>query len=176
MLMRSTVRSFSHRPRGTVAALLTLVAPALLGVAAVGLDGGLLLVQRRQAQSIADAAALAGAQALHNGSNFSVARTAAIAIGAQGGVTISPSQVTEPKPGYISVSVTCSQPRLVSALWGSGRMSVTATSVARGVSTTAPCSNCADIVRHPTASGSPSLSSSAESSTATRSSAPSESK
>ncbi len=50
--------------RGTVAAVLALSFPLLIGVAALALDGGLLYLQRRQAQSTADSGALAGAYAL----------------------------------------------------------------------------------------------------------------
>lgn len=120
--------------RGTVAVLVALLLPVIIGVTALGLDGGLLLLQRRQAQSIADAAALAGAYSMYGGSSFSTAQSAAIAIGTQNGVTISTSQVTQPKTGYVAVSVTVTQPRCFSALWGSGNMSATANAVARGIS------------------------------------------
>ncbi|HZW30871.1 MAG TPA: pilus assembly protein TadG-related protein [Isosphaeraceae bacterium] len=118
--------------RGIVAVLVAVLMPVVIGVMALTLDGGLLYLQRRQAQSVADAAALAGAYQLYNGSNFSVAQNAAIAIGAQNGVTISASQVTAPKTGYVAVSVTTSKPRLFSGLWGAGTLSVTASAVARG--------------------------------------------
>jgi hypothetical protein len=118
--------------------------PVVVGVMAVSLDGGLLYLQRRQAQSVADAAALAGAYQLYNGSNFSVAQSSAIAIGTQNGVTIAPSSVTSPRSGYVAVSVTSSQPRFFSAVWGSGNLSVTATAIARG--TTSAYSNAAILV------------------------------
>jgi hypothetical protein len=126
-------RSLSQR-RGTVAAVVALLMPVMIGVTAVGLDGGLLFIQRRQAQSIADAAALAGAYALNTGSSFSAAQTAAASIGTQNGVTISTSQVTQPQTGYVAVSVTITNPRCFSALWGTGNMSAVATAVARGSS------------------------------------------
>jgi hypothetical protein len=100
----------------------------------LALDGGLLYVQRQQAQSAADAAALAGAYQLYNGSNFSVAQSAAIAVGVQNGFTIPASNVTSPQSGYIAVSVTASQPRFFSALWGAGTNSVAASATARGTS------------------------------------------
>ncbi|HZW30874.1 MAG TPA: pilus assembly protein TadG-related protein [Isosphaeraceae bacterium] len=115
-----------------VMALVAVFMPVIIGVMALALDGGLLYLQRRQAQSVADAAALAGAYATYTGSNFTVARSAAIAIGAQNGYTISASQVTAPKTGYVAVSVTSSRPRFFSALWGAGTLSVTASAVARG--------------------------------------------
>jgi Flp pilus assembly protein TadG len=124
-------RSLSKR-RGTVAALVAILMPVMIGVTAIGLDGGLLFLQRRQAQSIADAAALAGAYAINKGATFSAAQTAAISIGTQNGVTISSSQVTQPQTGYVAVSVTVTNPRCFSAMWGAGNMSAVATAVARG--------------------------------------------
>ena len=128
-----------HRPRfdkrrGTVAALVAVMMPVIIGVTAIGLDGGLLFLQRRQAQSIADAAALAGAYTMNKGGNFSAAQSAAIAIGTQNGVTISAAQVTQPQTGYVAVSVTVTHPRTFSALWGAGNMSAAAMAVARGSS------------------------------------------
>jgi hypothetical protein len=125
-------KSRSLTRRGTVAVVVALLLPVIIGVTAVGLDGGLLFVQRRQAQSIADAAALAGAYSMYGGSNFSTAQSAAISIGTQNGVTISNSQVTQPQTGYVAVSVTITHPRCFSALWGAGNMSATATAMARG--------------------------------------------
>jgi Flp pilus assembly protein TadG len=114
-----------------VAVFVAIMLPVIIGLMAVSLDGGLLYMQRRQAQSTADAAALAGAYALYNGSTFSAAQSAAIAIGSQNGVTITKSQITEPKTNYVAVTVTSSRPRSFSALWGAGSLSVTANSVAR---------------------------------------------
>lgn len=121
--------------RGVVLVMAAVLLPVVVGVMALALDGGLMYLQRRQAQSVADAAALAGAYQMYNGSNFSVAQSAAIAMGTQSGYTISSSQVTEPKTGYVAVTVTGSQPRFFSAMWGSGSMSVTASAVARGITT-----------------------------------------
>jgi Flp pilus assembly protein TadG len=140
----------SYRRRGTVAVLVALLLPLVVGTLALTLDGGLLYVQRRQAQSVADAAALAGAYQLYNGSNFSVAQSSAIAIGKQNGFTILSSQVTSPKAGYIAVSVAGSQPRFFSGLWGAGTMSAAASAVARG--TTVAYSTAALLVLAPTGS------------------------
>ncbi len=85
--------------RGMVAVLVALLMPVVVGVMALSLDGGLLYLQRRQAQSAADAAALAGAYQLYNGSNFSVAQTSAIAMGTQNGFTIPSTSVTQPADG-----------------------------------------------------------------------------
>ena len=144
-----TIRRFSSvERRGTVAVLVALLMPVIIGVTAVGLDAGMLFLQRRQAQSIADAAALAGAYAIYGGSNFSTAQAAAISIGTQNGVTIASSQVTQPQAGYVAVSVTVTGPRCFSAIWGSGNMSALATAVARGVS--GPYSTAAILALDPT--------------------------
>ncbi len=144
MLIQSRISSGPFPRRGMVAVLVAVLIPVVVGVMAVALDGGLLYLQRQQAQSAADAAALAGAYQLYNGANFSVAQGAAIAMGAQSGYTIPSSNVTSPQSGYIAVSVTASQPRLFSAVWGSGNLSVTAGAVARG--STAPYSKAALLV------------------------------
>jgi uncharacterized membrane protein len=73
--------------------------PAIFGVMALALDGGLMYLQRQKTQSVADAAALAGACQIYNGSKFSVAQAAAIALGKQNGFTISTDQVTQPQRG-----------------------------------------------------------------------------
>jgi hypothetical protein len=123
--------------RGTVVAIVALTMPVLIGVSALGLDAGLLYLQRRQAQTAAEAASLAAAYSLYNGSTFSAAQTAAVAAGTQNGITVSTSNVTQPQSGYVAVSVTSTQPRLFSALWGSGTMSATATATARSSSASA---------------------------------------
>jgi hypothetical protein len=97
---------------------------------ALGLDAGMLYLQRRHAQSTADAAALAGAYALENGSSFSTAQTASVSMAAQNGITITTSQVTEPQTGSVSVTAKSSQRRMFSAIWGSGTMSATASATA----------------------------------------------
>jgi hypothetical protein len=134
MWIQSRFPSHPSRRRGTVITLVAMLLPVVVGVMALALDGGLLYVQRQQAQSAADAAALAGAYQLYNGSNFSVAQAAAIAVGTQNGFTIPASSVNSPQSGYIAVSITASQPRFFSALWGAGSNSVAAGATARGTS------------------------------------------
>src|SRR5262249_32887868 len=111
-----------------------LLLPVIVGVMALTLDGGLMYVQRQQAQSVADAAALSGAYQLYNGSNFSVAQSSAIAIASQTGFTVPSSNVTQPQTGYIAGPVPAAPPRSFSALWGSGTNSVGASATARGTS------------------------------------------
>ena len=126
---------------GNVAAIVALSMPVLIGVTALGLDAGVLFVQRRQAQTAAEAAALAGAWTIKNGGTFSAAQTAAVAAGTQNGITVSASQVTQPQTGYIAVSVTSTKPKLFSALWGAGNMSATATATARASSSSSSSSS-----------------------------------
>jgi len=144
-MLQPKLKSTLKVRRGTVAAMTALLMPAVIGVLAVALDGGLLYLQRRQAQSIADAAALAGAYAFYNGSNFSTAQSSAIAIAAQNGITISGSQITQPQSGYVAASVTSTKPRYFSSIWGSGTMSAVASATALGASNT-PYSTAAILV------------------------------
>jgi Flp pilus assembly protein TadG len=147
-------------PRGTVTALVAVALPVLIGVTALGLDASLLYLQRRQAQSIADGAALAGAYQIYlSSSNTSGATTAATNFASGQGATnttvsIPPtSGLFSGKTGYVEVTLSISQPRFFSALWGSGTMAATATSVARGGGTQ-PYSSNGVIVLDPSSSGS----------------------
>jgi Flp pilus assembly protein TadG len=130
MMFRNVASAVILQRRGTVSALIALTLPVIIGVTAVGLDGGLMYLQRRQAQSAADSAALAGAYALYGGATFSAAQTAAATIGSENGITISTSQVTQPTSSTVAVSVTSTKPKAFSAIWGAGNMSATATATA----------------------------------------------
>ncbi len=143
-----------ERRRGTVAAVVALLTPVVVGVTALTLDGGLLYLQRRQAQSIADAAALAGAYTYFNTSNFTQAQSAAVSMAKQNGAIITAAQVTSPQAGYVAVSVTTTKPRAFSAIWGSGSMSTTASTTARGTSSVQPYSTASVLVLDPSSSGS----------------------
>ena len=153
MLTQRVLRDDGAR-RGMVLVLAAALLPLVVGTMALVLDGGLLYLQRQKAQSVADAAALAGAYQLYNGSNFSVAQSSAIAIGKQNGYTITASQVTAPQSGQVAVSVSGSQPRFFSGLWGGTGLSVTASAVAQGTlgSSSTPYSTAALLVLAPTGS------------------------
>lgn len=139
--------------RGMVAVQVALSLTALLGVAAIALDGGTLLAERRHAQATADAAALAGAVDLFKnypsrlgrdstGSAAASARTTAAANYAADVanmtvvVNIPPTGAATAyyngKDGYVEVEVTYNQKRGFSAIWGSARIPVTARAIARG--------------------------------------------
>jgi Flp pilus assembly protein TadG len=150
--------------RGMVVVLVALLLPVVVGTMALALDAGVLYLQRRQAQSTADAAALAGAYTMYNTSNFTQSQSAALAIGTQNGFTISTSNVTQPGSTQLAVKVTSSSPRFFSALWGTSSLSITASATAQtnsGSSGTTPYSTSAVILLDSSASGSLSLAGSA---------------
>jgi hypothetical protein len=111
------------------------------------------MAERRHAQSVADAAALAAAYSLYNNyatnqgldpSGMAARDARSIASGngyTNDGVTSTVTVNIPPvtgsfvgKSGYAEVNVRCNQPRCFSVLWGSGTMAVTARTVARGIS------------------------------------------
>ena len=102
----------SRARRGTVAVLVALLLPVIIGVTALGLDGGLLFLQRRQAQSIADAAALAGAYSMYGARISPPPRARRLQSARRTASRISSSQVTQPQTGYVAVSVTVTQPEV----------------------------------------------------------------
>src|SRR3954447_9749306 len=90
-IMRHRVASRHHPRPGAIAAQVALSLTVVLGVAAVALDGGLMLAERTHAQATADAAALAAAvdliRAPRNSSTTATAEAAARQTGSNvGGV------------------------------------------------------------------------------------------
>jgi Flp pilus assembly protein TadG len=155
--MRLLPGSHRQRRRGTALVQIVLCLTFLAGVLAVVLDGGVLLAERRHAQAVADAAALAGAAdlfarwATNNGvdpSGSSPAVASATSTANQNGYTGSNSSITvnvNPSKyqggpnvgqtipaGYVEVIVTYNQARFFSALWGTSTIPVSARAVARG--------------------------------------------
>jgi hypothetical protein len=141
--------------------LVLLCLAALLGVAAIALDGGMALAERRRAQDVADAAALAAAADLfahyltNQGHDVNgTAAASALTIAAANGYTndgthstvtvrVSPQPPVQPdptiidssgdlKPGYAEVTVQFNEPRFFSALWGQGTIPIQGRAVARG--------------------------------------------
>jgi hypothetical protein len=128
----------------------------VLGIAAIVLEGGLMLAQREHAQATADAAALAAAIDLANSYNLltaanptggSSAVTDAQNVASANGfnndgttntvtVNIPPTSGyftdTSKYLGYVEVIVTWNQPRYFSGIFGSGTIPVSARAVARG--------------------------------------------
>jgi hypothetical protein len=127
---------------------------AILGVAAVVLDGGLLLDQRRRVQAAADAAALAAADDLFANFNSNggtdpegTAKASALSNAAANGyandgkisivtVNIPPkSGIAAGRSGYAEVIIQYNQKRGFSGIFGTGDIAVLARSVARGTYT-----------------------------------------
>lgn len=150
-MLRSSRLPWTSRA-GTVAAMVALVLPIIIGVSALSLDAGMMYMQKQQAQTAAEAAALAGAYAIYNGSNFSAAQTAAANAGTQHNITVTTANVTQPQTGYIAVTATSTRPRTFSALWGKGNMSAQASATARATSaSSSPYSTSSIIVLDKTA-------------------------
>jgi Flp pilus assembly protein TadG len=139
-----------RRP-GIVAPFVALLLVALLGVTAIAIDGGMLLVDKRRAQGAADAAALAGAVDLFqnfatnqgkdtSGTAATSARDTATDNGFTNGVNgttvtvnIPPkSGIVQGVDGYVEVLITMQQQRYFSGIFGSGTLPVNVRSVARG--------------------------------------------
>lgn len=145
--------------RGMVAVLVAVLLPVIVGTMALALDAGVLYLQRRQAQSTADAAALAAAYNYYNTSNFTQAQAAAVAM-SQNGFTVTSANVSQPSSTQFAVKVTGNQPRFFSGLWGTGSLSISANATAQtssGSSGTTPYSTSAVVLLDPSASGSLSL-------------------
>ena len=155
MIRRSSLPK--KRRSGAVAVVVALCLIPLIGVTAFAIDGGLLIAARRRAQTVADAAAYASACRLYNNlsnstdpTGLDVPGTAAAAgytnASANGytndgttntvKVNIPPtnlSKLFQTKPGYAEVIITYKQPRIFSAVLGSGAFTITARAVARGI-------------------------------------------
>jgi hypothetical protein len=128
--------------------MVALLLVPMLSVAAIAIDGGLLMSDRRQAQRAADAAALAAAvdlftnyttnQGVDTGGNAAKsAKTTAVANGfttSEVTVNIPPkSGVLKGVAGAAEVIITHDEPRYFSNVMGSGALKVTARAVARGL-------------------------------------------
>jgi hypothetical protein len=124
---------------------------ALVGLMALTLECGSLMAERRHAQAISDASAIAAACDLTYNFGFNSgldpqgsAKASALATAASSGYandgTTSTVTVNIPplsgdyigQPGYAEVIVQYNQPRGLSGIFGSGSLPVTARSVARG--------------------------------------------
>jgi hypothetical protein len=152
--MRAVTSSRRAVRRGATLVYLVLCLTAVLGVAAVALDGGILLAERRHAQATADAAALAAADDLMNhaltnaGVDSGTAVTSATTTATANGYTAANSTVTvrvypnnylggthvgtQVLKGYAEVTVTYNQARFFSSMWGSSSVPISARAVARG--------------------------------------------
>ncbi len=140
-----------YRRRGSVVVLVTVSLIAIVGFAAIVIDGCVLYNDRQQIQKTADAAALAAAVDLFTkwnsnagtdptGSAATSARTTATALGYTSGgnttvtVNIPPASGTfAGKAGYAEVIIQYAQSRYFSSIWGGGTTPVQGRAVARGM-------------------------------------------
>jgi hypothetical protein len=159
MLLQSATNR--NKRQGAIAVLVVICLAVLVGVAAIALDGGMALTERRRAQEVADAAALAAAadlfahyQTNHGQDVNGTAAASALSIAAANGysndgthsivtVRVSPAPPVQSdptitdfsgnlKPGYAEVTVQFNEPRFFSALWGKGTLPIQVRAVARG--------------------------------------------
>lgn len=149
--MRKLSSRCGRRRRGIIAVFVALCLVSLIGIVAIGIDGGMLYLDLRTARMTADAAAMAAACELYQnyptyqgvdkpGTAAAAAFTAAAANGfSNDGVTstvtvnIPPqSGIYTGKPGYAEVIVVKNVARAFSRIWGDSSLPVRARAVARG--------------------------------------------
>ena len=149
--MRYNLRYKSAKRRGVIAVVVAVSLIAVLGVAALALDGGLLLHNHRNVQSAADAAALAAANDLFANYNANQgtdplgnAKASALSNAKANGfnndgvtntvtVNIPPQSGSfKGKAGYAEVLIQFNQKRGFSSVFGSGDLPVKARAVAHG--------------------------------------------
>lgn len=151
-MRKSQMISHSNRRRGTVAVIVAVSLVAILGVVAISVDGGSMLTEKRQSQTVADAAALAAASDLfenywyNSGDDPSGSASAsALAIAAANGykndginsvvsVKIPPETgFYKGKRGYVEVIVEYKFKRGFSAVFGSDDIPIRSRAVAIGM-------------------------------------------
>ena len=155
-MFKSRCGSQDRARRGNVVVLVAVSLVPILGVAAISIDGGMLLSDRRAAQRAADCAALAAAIDLFTNSNTyggtdpnGTAKESALTTAAANGfkndganstvtVNIPPlSGVAAGQKYTAEVLITYNQGRFFSNIFGTGKLPVTARAVARGKYTAA---------------------------------------
>lgn len=144
----ATVKRLHRSRRGSVAIMVGLALPVVVGMAALGTEITFLLIKQRQLQVVADAAAFNAAVAIQKGyPNFAVeARATAAYLGFQDatkGVTITPNSPPASGPNVNNpkaVEVIISQPQtlILAALFSNTQYNVTSRAVAM-VGTAASC-------------------------------------
>jgi autotransporter-associated beta strand protein len=133
--------------RGSVTIMVCACLIGMLSFVALAIDGGLLMDNRQQVQSAADAAALAAAEDLYLNWNYNqgldpngTAKAAALASAAANGYSSPAPVVNIPPlsgpftglPGYAEVIITYSQQRYFSRVFGSAPVTIQARAVAEG--------------------------------------------
>jgi Flp pilus assembly protein TadG len=151
-LKRFRVSARAPRRRGVVAPMVAVLLTVMIGVTALAIDGGILLIDRREAWAAADAAALAAAIDLFqnydknqgadpNGTAATSAKDTAKDNGFADGVNGVTVTVNIPpksgtfvdQAGYAEVIITEQQGRFFSGIWGTGKIPVSGRAVARGI-------------------------------------------
>jgi Flp pilus assembly protein TadG len=130
--------SASRRQRGQSLPLTVLFIVALLGIAALAVDGGTWYQARRSAQSAADAAALAGASQLPAGWSYAqTAATSEFTTNKKSGDSASYANVTvNAANDSVKVTVTRPSPAYFSKVFGIGSANISATATATVLSYT----------------------------------------
>jgi hypothetical protein len=121
--------SLRRDERGQSAVIAVLFLTALLGMTAAVVDVGFWFRAQRQAQSQADAAALAGAQLLPDDPAGAI--STAIEYAGHNGVTIAPNDVKVTGQDTIAVDVRSPQPGFFSKVFGIDAVTVQAKAAAR---------------------------------------------
>lgn len=122
--------------RGATSAFIMMLLPALVGLAGLAFDGGMLFTGRREAYNVAAAAARAGANDLFEPSiyagNPELAGSApGTAIGFANGQGVSSATATALGPQLLEVTVTQDVDMLFLGIFGIGTQTVTATAQSR---------------------------------------------
>lgn len=115
--------------RGQSAVIAVLFLTVLLGMTASVVDVGSWFRAQRQAQTQADAAALAGAQLLPDDPSGAI--STAVSYAKDNGVAIDPSDVSFPASDTIAVKVVSPEPGFFSKIFGISSVTVHATAAAR---------------------------------------------
>jgi Flp pilus assembly protein TadG len=138
--MRSRPLSSTTRDRGQVLAIFALSLVVVLGAGALAFDGGMMILERRDEQNAADAAAMAGARYVVT--DVAKARSVAAAVAAANGFTNgSGSQVVHVNvppasgkfatwPNAIQVEVENTRPSILAAIMGFLHWDVSASATA----------------------------------------------
>lgn len=133
--VRQLIGRLCYDQRGTGVIGFGLALPAIVGAAGIGVEVGFWYMQKRDLQVAADASAVAGAFELAR-SNESEVGTAATAQAAKNGVTagsgttISVVPSTSGLTGSVTVQVTKQLPRMFSAIFAEGLVSIAARATA----------------------------------------------
>ncbi|HZP22447.1 MAG TPA: pilus assembly protein TadG-related protein [Terriglobales bacterium] len=140
LLLRRSLRGLHSSDNGQTLVLVAVSVMMLMMMAALGVDVGWLHYQKEQMQKAADASALAGAEAMTYGSNWSqAAQNDATANGYQNGqngitVTVNSPPKIDPifkgKAGYVEAIVTQARPTFFMKVAGWSSVNVSARAVA----------------------------------------------